>query len=43
MTHDRESPLLVLALSAGIVTGLGELGKVVGDLFFSDLARRAGT
>jgi arylsulfatase A-like enzyme len=41
VTHDRESPLLVLALSAGIVTGLGELGKVVGDLFFSDLTTRS--
>ena len=41
MTDDRDAPLLGLALSAGIVTGVGELGKVAGDLWFSDFTMRS--
>ena len=41
MTSDRDAPLLPLALSAGIVTGVGELGKAAGDLLFSDFIARS--
>ena len=41
MTDDRDAPLLPLALWAGIVTGLGELGKIAGDLWFSDFIMRS--
>jgi arylsulfatase A-like enzyme len=41
MTDDRDAPLLALALSAGIVTGVGELGKVGVDLWFSDFTMRS--
>ena len=41
MTDDRDAPLLGLALSAGIVTGVGELGKIAGDLWFSDFIARS--
>ena len=41
MTGDRDAPLLPLALWAGIVTGVGELGKIAGDLWFSDFIARS--
>lgn len=38
---DREAPLLALALLGGVVTGLGELAKIAGDLLFSDFIARS--
>jgi arylsulfatase A-like enzyme len=40
-SSDRDPPLLALALWAGIVTGLGELGKIAADLWFSDFTARS--
>jgi arylsulfatase A-like enzyme len=41
MAEGRDVPLLTLALWTGIVTGLGELGKVAADLWFSDFTTRS--